>query len=82
MITREKLINSKSTAWHMILLAVVFILVLAGIAMGFYWYMFGGKTKLSIEKKELPRGVYVYPRYKLENVLKQKIFGTGIDVSR
>ncbi|NTW22757.1 hypothetical protein HGA34_04450 [Candidatus Falkowbacteria bacterium] len=82
MITKEKLLQSKPASWHVILLAAVFVLMLASSAVFFYWYMFGGKNKLPTQKLEPARGAYVYPRYKLENVIKQKIFGSGVDVSR
>lgn len=82
MITKEKILRTRPASWHIIVLAALFIMLLAGVAMFFYWYMFGGKTKLPTQKQDAPRGAYVYPRYKLENVIKQKIFGTSVDVSR
>lgn len=82
MITREKLLQSKPASWHVIVLAASFVVMLAGTAVFFYWYMFGSKTRLATQQLEPARGAYVYPRYKLENVIKQKVFGTGVDVSR
>lgn len=82
MITKEKLLQSRPASWHLIILTGLFIMLLAGTAMFFYWYIFWGKSKLPVQKAEPARGVYVYPRYKLENVIKQKIFGPSVDVSR
>jgi hypothetical protein len=82
MITKEKILRTRPASWHIIVLAALFIMVLAGTAMFFYWFMFGGKNKMPTQKQTPGRGAYVYPRYKLENVIKQKVFGPGIDVSR
>jgi len=82
MITKEKLFKTQPASWHIIVLAILFVMVLAGTAIFFYWFMFGGKTKLPIQKQNIAPGTYVYPRYKLENVIKQKVFGPSVDVSR
>ncbi|NTU98693.1 hypothetical protein HGA64_01655, partial [Candidatus Falkowbacteria bacterium] len=43
-------------------------------------FQIGTRNKVIPLKQQAAPGTYVYPRYKLENVIKQKIFGTNIDI--
>lgn len=83
MITREKLLQTKPASWHIFLLVASVIMFLATGASLLYWFIFHNNP-LFAEKKPQPQapGTYVYPRYKLNNVIKQKVFGPSVDVSR
>jgi len=78
MITRKK-IEKQTISWHLVLVGIVFILLLAGMVIFIYWYLFGKNNiiKALDGKPKTQQNTFFYPKHTLENVLKEKILNAN-----